>query len=234
VTRITLREYRRQLNLLATVALAVIVLDLATKQLAGIFLAETVGDSHSLLGFSFFLTRNEGTAGGVSLGDGTRLFNMGSMILPVLFISMIEHQLLAMHRLAALAFGLIAGAALGNVTSLAISSGVVDFIAFDTAKSSIVFNIADVASFAGIAALVPVAVSLVGRIRLDRRSRRVRGVARRRTVAPRRARQAIFEREVPLARASEIVKDGIAAMVLPAADRPATTSKDSPGSELRA
>jgi signal peptidase II len=194
---------------MASIALAVVLFDLVSKQLAAVLLATgALASTPSLLGFHFFLTWNEGAAGGMWLGENTRLINIASMSLVVVLAVMVSRPLAITHRLAPPALGLIIGAALGNTLSLVVAPGVIDFIAYN----GIVFNVADIASFAGIVTLAPVAFSLVERISVTKRQR----VSVPRTVSVHAQpvdavrKRTVFEREVPIAYASEIVKRPVA------------------------
>jgi lipoprotein signal peptidase len=199
---------------MAGVALAVLLFDLATKELAVVLLAADAFPAlPAALGFSFFLTSNEGAAGGVWLGEHTRFINILSMTLVVLLIALVARQVIATHRFASVAFGLIIGAAFGNTLSLLMSPGVTDFIALNAGSWSIAFNVADVALVAGVVILTPIAYSLAARVRPAVRSSirtvdisRAVDIAVTARAADTLKRTGVFEREVPIAFASEVEK----------------------------
>ena len=200
VTEVTLNDLRRQLFITASIALAVLLFDLMSKQLAAVMLANSGVASQSLLGFHFFLTHNEGTAGGFWLGDSTRLINIVSMSVSIAIAALVWKSLSAIHKLAPVALGLIIGAGLGNTASLLMSSSVVDFIAYNFGGNVIIFNIADVAALCGIVSLAPVAMSLVRVIRVQGE---IGGMRTTRVAPTVQRRSPVFEREVPLVVASE-------------------------------
>jgi lipoprotein signal peptidase len=206
--------HRRQLPVMAGIALAVVLIDLVSKELATVLLATSpAAATPSALGFSFFLTENHGTAGGMSLGENTRLINIASMSLVIALAAFVSRPLSAVHKLAPVALGLIIGAALGNTISLVMGPGVVDFIAYN----AIVFNIADVAALGGIATLTPIAYSLASRVRATRRP--VVSIPLSTTTYARAAEVArksiVFDREVPIALASEVATAVVADDVRP-------------------
>ncbi len=200
---------------MASIALAVVLFDLVSKQLATVLLATGAAASAtpSVLGFHFYLTWNDGAAGGMWLGDNTRLINIVSMSLVIVIAAMVARPLAMAHKLAPLALGLMVGAALGNTLSLVMGPGVVDFIAYD----SIIFNVADIASLVGILTLTPVAFSLAERIYATKRQRVSvpRTVSVHALTADTVRKTTVFEREVPIAYASEIARLTVADDIRP-------------------
>jgi lipoprotein signal peptidase len=219
VTGITLREHRRQLYIMASVAVAVLLFDLVSKEFATVLLAQPHALTPPALGFSFFLTTNEGAAGGIWLGDHTRFINIASMTLVVLLIALVTRQVFAEHPRASVAFGLIIGAALGNTLSLLMSPGVTDFISLNTGVFSIAFNVADIALVGGVGMLAPIGVSMAARVRSTRRTSIVLDDAPATMRAETARRAPVFEREVPLAFASEVAKPVAADVVAPTKKR---------------
>jgi lipoprotein signal peptidase len=72
-------------------------------------------------------------------------------------------------RAAPAALGLVLGAALGNALDFARTGrGAVDFVSVATAEGALVFNLADVAAYVGLALLARTAVLLIGAIRRER------------------------------------------------------------------
>jgi lipoprotein signal peptidase len=193
-------EFSRHFRVIVGVAAAVLLVDFVTKEIALAALSHpATGESAGFMGFSFALLLNDGTAGGFSLGDNTRLINLASMSSVVLLCSLVWKPVSAMHNLAPIAFGLITGAALGNTLSLLLAPAVVDFIAYGSGDSALVFNVADIAVVAGVVLLVPPAVVLASRVRASYADV-VRPLATRSVREPR----LVFDREVPIALASEV------------------------------
>jgi signal peptidase II len=193
-------EFSKHFRTIAGVAAAVLLVDFVTKELALFLLSQSPeGYPNGIFGFSFALFFNDGAAGGLSLGENTRLINIASMSSVVVLCSLVWKQISAIHRFAPVAFGLITGAALGNTLSLLLGPAVVDFITFDGGSAAVVFNVADIAVVAGVGLLVPTACVLAGRIR-ESYADLVTPLATRTANAPR----VSFEREVPITFASEV------------------------------
>jgi signal peptidase II len=149
-------------------AASVLTLDLATKQWA----ITTLSDRAVPLvdWFSLFLVYNTGAAGGVSWGPYTWLIStIGSMAT----VAMVLAVLLPLARVdtrAAAAMGLVAGGALGNLSSmLGEPRGVPDFLALRLPDAFVIFNVADLGLWAGAMLLLPIARGLVRIIRAERR-----------------------------------------------------------------
>lgn len=182
-------------------AVAVVLCDLVTKEFAFLlFPGESALSGINMPGLGLLPLLNEGAAGGVHLGQHTRLINIASMAVVAALCVLASRQLSLVHQPAPVALGLITGAALGNTLSLLIRPGVIDFISLSAGTGALVFNVADIAVFVGVAALFPVALALAARIMSGRR-RAMR--ARERVVVPQ-IRRGLVDREVPIAIASEI------------------------------
>jgi lipoprotein signal peptidase len=158
----------RHLATLATVALLVVLADLATKWLAVAWLA----DGEASLGplgerVRLVLVANARGAFSLGLGPHTHGINVALTSLAILLAGRVCRELARIDSLAPRALGLIAGAAAGNLVSLLTSpGGVPDFLAIDHGGGhELVLNLADVAAYAGLALLVRATVLLVRRIR---------------------------------------------------------------------
>ncbi len=153
-------------------AVFALIADLATKEMAVRVLANQTFVLSDW--FSFLLVFNTGAAGGVSLGPYTWLINILATLFTVALVSSVVVPLTRVDSRAVLAMGLIAGGAAGNLTSLAVESrGVPDFLAMQIPNAVVVFNIADVALWAGAAVLMPVTLGLVRAVRDERRAKRL-------------------------------------------------------------
>jgi lipoprotein signal peptidase len=175
---------------------AVLLCDLVSKEMALVLLADTAASPYTGGGMGFTLLLNSGAAGGVQLGDYTRFINVASMLAVAALVVVVVRQLSLVHRLAPVALGLIAGAAIGNTVSLLMRSAVVDFIVLG--GGSMVVNLADLAAVAGVAGLVPVALGIAVRIREGYTDAVVPATA------PVEMPQLVYDREVPIALASEV------------------------------
>lgn len=144
----------------------VAAVDLLTKQIASVALGD---DSVLLAGpLSLVLTHNRGSAFGVSLGAYTWQLNAVATFTALALSFVAVRALTAVDRRAPLALGLIAGAAIGNLTSLLLPpAGVADFLALDVGASQLVLNLADIAAYTGLALSVR-SVVLLGKA-IDRR-----------------------------------------------------------------
>jgi lipoprotein signal peptidase len=159
-------EFSKHIRTLLVFAGAVIAFDLVTKEIAFLLLrGDWITLNSDILGFNLFLALNEGGAGGFSYGEITRALNIVSMCVVVVPCFMLLRPLSAIHPWSPAALGLIMGAALGNTASLIVRPAVVDFISYTTAEgSAIVFNLADVAAFVGIGALIPITAAIAARV----------------------------------------------------------------------
>lgn len=165
----------RQITDFLFIALAVALIDLVAKEIAASLLAEGPA-SVGIVGrtLQFMLVQNELSAFGVSLGPLTREINMAATSAALLLAVPACHQLRRFDPWAPVALGLIAGAALGNLLSMATSgAGVVDFIVLPVGvERDLVFNLADVAAYAGLVLLMRSAVRLWHLVRQERKSAR--------------------------------------------------------------
>lgn len=153
------------LQFLAWLAL-ILAADLASKQWAiGALPDRFVGLAD---GLALFLVYNTGALGGVSLGPYTWLLNVVGTTATVLLVAGVVVPLAQFDRRAPLAMGLVAGGALGNLSSLVGEPrGVPDFLGVRMSEAWIVFNLADVGLWLGAATLIPVTVGLVRRLRRE-------------------------------------------------------------------
>jgi lipoprotein signal peptidase len=186
----------RAVQVFLVTAAAVLLCDLLSKELALRLLTGATPQAAGGIGFELML--NSGAAGGVQLGEYTRLINIASMSVVAALVVLVVRQVSAIHRLAPVVLGLIAGAALGNSVSLLLRPAVVDFISLG--GGAMVVNVADLAAFAGVAGLVPVAFGIVARIRDEGRTED----AVRHQIAEAPRPQVLLDREVPIALASEV------------------------------
>lgn len=156
----------------ATVAIAVLAVDMASKSLALALLgARTVPLP---LGGFLRVVYNDGFARGPSLGALTL---PATLLLAAALLYMMARVCapLAEHdRTAPLALGLVAGAAMGNAADLFLTArGVVDFLGVRTGREAIVFNLADVAAYAGVVLLART-LWILGRLAWAERASRAR------------------------------------------------------------
>jgi signal peptidase II len=122
--------------------------------------------------FALMLVYNPGGAGGVSWGPHTWLINVCLTAFSVLIISGIVAQLAKIDRRAAIALGLVAGGAVGNLlTMVSDPRGVADFLAFRSGERAIICNVADLSLWSGALLLLPVVRSLILAIRLEQHAK---------------------------------------------------------------
>jgi len=144
----------------AAIAAAVVALDVASKQLAlGLLRDDVVA-----MGAGTFLgvVYNPTFALGYSLGGHSLLAAAFVSLAVVGLIALVCQPLTSAAPQAPWTLGLIAGAALANPGSLLLGTpGVVDFIGVPYAGGALVFNLADVAAYLGVALSVPLAGALV-------------------------------------------------------------------------
>jgi lipoprotein signal peptidase len=176
---------RSPLARFAGLALAVAVCDLAAKQVA---LATLAGRDVPLAGGALRLTlvHNLGSAFGISLGPYTPQLNFTFTLAAIVLAAVTCSALAAVDRRAPVALGLIAGGALGNLASLVLPpAGVPDFIAAGLpAGFQIVFNLADVAAYAGVVLSARVGATLMREMRRERATRVAARAATRTTRRP--------------------------------------------------
>lgn len=152
-------------------ALAAAALDLISKQAA----VSWLGDREVELGshFGLMLVFNTGGAGGYSVGPTTWYLNVLVTAAAIVIMSVIAADLSRFHRLGAVALGLVAGGALGNLASMLVGpAGVADFLALHLTDRSIIFNVADLCLWTGALMLIPVVFYLGRAIRLERSKQR--------------------------------------------------------------
>ena len=148
-------------------ALLVALVDLVTKALAVAWLAPgvTLG---AALPLRLHLVYNAASAGGVSLGEGTRTLNVAATGVVIGLLVMLVPALTRVDRRAPLALALVAGGGLGNLASLLGSApGVPDFLAIPHAGGAWVVNVADLALLAGLLLLGRTVWAIVRAIRLQ-------------------------------------------------------------------
>ena len=157
----------RHLAQLSQLALLVAACDLATKYAAVAVLSGT--PVHLTDWLQLTVVHNDKGAFGISLGAYTRQLNLALTLSAIALMVPVSRDLARVDRFAPTALGLIVGGALGNLTSLILSSrGVVDFISVRTGEASAtVLNVADVAAYAGLAMLCRTALLLLDRIRRE-------------------------------------------------------------------
>lgn len=116
------------------------------------------------------LIQNHGSAFGVSLGPYTWHLNAIATLLALGLAMSAVRALSAVDRLAPIALGLIAGAAIGNLTSLlAPPAGVTDFLSVNLgARGRLIMNFADIAGYSGLAMTLRSAMRLGVAIRATR------------------------------------------------------------------
>lgn len=135
-----------------TVTLTVLAVDLASKLLAQVMLGtSTVGLP---AGGFLKIVYNDGFARGPSLGALTLPATLLLAAALLYLLLRVCSPLAAVDRKAPIALGLVAGATVGNAADLLLTGrGVVDFLGVSTSHGAIVFNLADVAAYAGVALL---------------------------------------------------------------------------------
>ncbi len=167
LSRLSASDAQVAMRFIAWASLAVIA-DLGTK-----FWAVSALSERTIVltdWFSMMLIFNTGVAGGASIGPHTWLINVLGTFATVLLVMSVVLPLARVDRRAAMAMGLIAGGASGNLASIiGEPRGVPDFLAQQIGDSIVVFNIADVALWIGAAILIPITVGLVTVIRKERR-----------------------------------------------------------------
>jgi lipoprotein signal peptidase len=162
----------RHLTTFTAVALAVVLGDLVTKQLALALVADggaSLGALGHLIGerVRLVLVANSQSAFGIALGPHTWGINVALTLGAILLAAPVCRELASLDASAPRSLGLIAGAAGGNLLSLVSSpNGVPDFIAIDRgAGHELVLNLADVAAYAGLALMLPLGLAILRRLR---------------------------------------------------------------------
>jgi lipoprotein signal peptidase len=157
----------------AAIALSVALADWVSKSLAVSYLADKTHLFGSRL--ALMLVFNTAGAGGMSWGPHTVQLNICLTALSVLLITGIVAQLARIDGRAAIALGLVAGGAIGNLASMALGpTGVADFMAFRFGDRAIVCNVADIALWSGALLLIPVVRSLLRAISAEKAAKHVK------------------------------------------------------------
>jgi signal peptidase II len=122
---------------------------------------------------SLMVVFNTGSAGGVMIGPYTWQLNVLVTLAAIVLISSVARPLIAVDRRAAVALGMVAGGAAGNLASMLLGpNGVADFLALRLAGDRvIVMNVADLCLWLGALALLPVVHSLFKAIRAEREAK---------------------------------------------------------------
>jgi len=152
-----------------TVAVWTAALDLISKQIALTALQDhgvRVAD-----GIRLTLTHNNASAFGIWLGPLTWHINFVLTLAAVVLAGVVCRHLAAIDRRAPLMLGLIAGAAIGNLSSMIFTpGGVVDFISVGSRTGAkLIFNLADVAAYLGLALSIRTALTISRGIRQQQR-----------------------------------------------------------------
>lgn len=139
---------------LSRIALFVAAGDLLTKALASALWSSQALNVTSWL--SLAVMQNYGGAFGLSAGAYTWQLNLALTLAAIVFVIPVTRDLERVDAASPIALGLIVGGALGNLVSLlAPPAGVGDFIAVHwSATHGLVFNVADLAAYAGLAMIL--------------------------------------------------------------------------------
>lgn len=151
------------------VAIFVALGDAASKGMAESFWAN---ERYPLIGqlLRIELVHNASGAFSTSLGPYTWEINVALTVIALLLAAAASPTLARLDTVAPHALGLVAGAATGNLASLATSPrGVPDFIAIAHGQGALVLNVADVAAYLGLA-LCAKLVWRLGRAAVPRRA----------------------------------------------------------------
>src|SRR5215212_2913250 len=142
--------------------------DLLTKFVAVGLLGDRTVELFGRL--SLMVVFNTGSAGGVMIGPYTWQLNVLVTLAAIVLISSVAKPLIAVDGRAAIALGMVAGGAAGNLASMLLGpNGVADFLALRlSGDRTIVMNVADLSLWLGALALAPVVVSLFQAIRAER------------------------------------------------------------------
>ena len=149
------------------VALMVLAGDALTKELAVRFIpTEGAGLGFLESTFRLALVYNDRGAFGVGMGDYTWHIGVALMLGTIALIVRVCRELGAVDPWAPRILGLIAGAAAGNLFSLAFSpAGVPDFLALRIGSEELAMNGADIAAYVGMVFLVRTGWTIVSRLR---------------------------------------------------------------------
>ncbi|HEY0970917.1 MAG TPA: signal peptidase II [Gemmatimonadales bacterium] len=149
------------------VAVAVVLIDQASKVAA----AARLDAADLPLAGDAFLTfvHNDAFARGMSLGGATLPATLLLAVTVLLLVAGACAPLARVDRTAPLGLGLVAGATIGNAMDfLRTGRGAVDFIGVSTADGALVFNLADVAAYTGVALLAHGSWSIARHLRAGR------------------------------------------------------------------
>ncbi len=149
------------------VASAVALVDQASKLTAAMRL--DAADVQLTGGTFLTLVHNDSFARGMALGGATLPATLLLAVTMLLLVSAACAPLARVDRMAPLGLGLVAGATIGNAMDfLHTGRGAVDFIGVSTTHGALVFNLADVAAYAGVALLARSVWRIVRHLRDDR------------------------------------------------------------------
>ena len=170
-------ERRHAASRCLIVAAATLAVDAATK-LAAVALLD--GRTVPFVGALHLTTfYNDTFARGLDVG---RWAGPGALLLALVVAALVWRAcepLARVDRSAPVALGLVVGAALGNALDFAHTGrGAVDFVSIATADGALVFNVADVAAYVGLALLARTALLLTVAIRRERAAAAVVGATR--------------------------------------------------------
>ena len=159
-------QRHHHLRPLIRIATLIAMGDYATKEAAARWLSPDPSAFHGLVHFA--VVHNARAAFGLSLGAYTWQLNLALTLAAILVVIPVSRDLSVLDREAPRTLGLILGGALGNFLSLVLSPrGVVDFIAIDTGRSALILNVADVATYVGLAMLVRTGFLVVTALRRE-------------------------------------------------------------------
>lgn len=154
----------------AIIAAATAAVDQVSKLLATIQLADAdvalTGDAYLTLVY------NDTFARGLTLGGATLPATLLLASCVLLLVARAAAPLAQVDRAAPWALGLVAGATMGNALDfLHTGQGAIDFLGLRAEAGSVVFNLADVAAYAGAALLARSAWRVTALLRAERRPR---------------------------------------------------------------
>lgn len=211
----------RELVRFVVVALVAAGVDLITKGIAAAFITgPTPVVGLPVAGVHLTTIHNELSAFGLSLGPLTWEINVIITLPAIVLAALVCRDLAAIDRVAPYSLGLIAGAALGNLTSLLVSpDGVLDFIAVHAGDAEVVMNVADMAAYAGLGMLLHSGFRVYAALRAERSLERASATER---LVPRAAHERPLELVVvrPIHREPLAARDRAAGRASPR-DRPA-------------
>lgn len=158
----------RHVSHLSRIALLVAAGDLVTKWVAQRMLTDDTTWFSDWLQFA--VVHNSRGAFGWTAGAYTWQLNLALTFAVVVFVVPVTRDLAKIDARSPNALGLIVGGALGNLASLIMSpEGVVDFISLQFDHYGVVFNLADVAAYAGLAMILRTGALVVAAMRQEGR-----------------------------------------------------------------